>query len=47
VREAGPVHLTWNAGTASGVYLLRLTATPVGAGPDRSFSAVRKMLLLR
>jgi hypothetical protein len=47
VREAGPVQLTWNAGTASGVYILRLTATPVGAGPERSFSAVRKMLVVR
>lgn len=47
IETAGSKTAEWNAGSsASGVYMYRLDATGLGAHP-KTFSQVRKMLLLR
>ena len=46
VEEAGYREVVWNASAPSGVYFCRIEASSVDS-PGHSFSAVRKMLLLK
>ena len=46
VQDAGTYHKRWVPALASGIYFYRLDATSV-ADPNRSFSKLRKMLLVR
>jgi len=44
--EAGFHRVTWEAGTAGGVYVCRLEATATN-DPEKRFVAARKMILVR
>lgn len=47
IQEAGYRHIEWNAtNIASGIYFYRIEATSV-LDPSKSFTQVRKMILLR
>lgn len=45
-RTAGTHAVSWSANVASGVYVSRLTASPL-SGPDLPFMATQRMILLR
>jgi hypothetical protein len=46
VQDAGYHELRWTANVASGIYFCRIATAPVNA-PDRTYIAVRKMMLVR